>query len=215
MLKNQVFINGALLENCYLVWDENSKEGIIVDPGYVNIDRIRNLIKKENIHIKAIVNTHGHWDHIYGNQEIMDLTKAPLIINEADVRCLTDSIYNLSHNYIGNFTSPLANQTIAEGDVIKLANTVLKVIETPGHTPGSIVIFNEEIALTGDTLFFGSIGRSDFLGGNKEDMIKSLEKLKKEIPKTATILSGHGKIQTTFCEQLKMNPFLTGHIQPR
>ena len=215
MLKKQVFINGALLENCYLVWDEDSRKGIIVDPGYVDVEKIGSLIEKEHIHIKAIVNTHGHWDHVSGNQAVMDLTKAPLIIHEADAGYLTDPVYNLSHNYSNDFTSPVPNQTIAEGDVIKLGNTVLKVIETPGHTPGSIVIFNEEIALTGDTLFFGSVGRSDFLGGNKDDMVKSLEKLKKGILKTAAILSGHGKVQTTFGEQLEMNPFLTGQMQPK
>ena len=215
MLKNQVFINGALLENCYVIWDEDSKEGIIIDPGYADVEAIDGLLKSENIGVKAIVNTHGHWDHVYGNQALMVLTKAPLIIHEADCSYLTDSVYNLSHNYSIDFTSPEANQTIAEGDIIELGKTILKVIETPGHTPGSIVIFNDEIAITGDTLFFGSVGRSDFLGGNKEDMVKSLEKLKKEIPKSAAILSGHGKVQTTFGEQLEMNPFLTGQMQPK
>ena len=215
MLKNQVFINGALLENCYLIWDEDSKEGIIVDPGYVEIEAIESLIKSENIIVKAIVNTHGHWDHVYGNQKLMELTKAPLIIHEADTSYLSDPVYNLSHNYSQDFTSPNANQTIAEGDVIQLGKTILNVIETPGHTPGSIVIFNDEIAITGDTLFFGSVGRSDFLGGNKDDMVKSLEKLKKVIPKSAAILSGHGKVQTTFGEQLEMNPFLAGQMQPK
>ena len=210
MLKNQVFVNGVLYENCYLVWDEDSKEGIIVDPGYANVEKIKSLIKKENIYIKTIVNTHGHWDHIYGNQAVMDFTKAHLIIHEADSSYLIDPVYNLSHNYINDFTSPAANQTITEGDIIKLGNTILKVIETPGHTPGSIVIFNKEIALTGDTLFLGSVGRTDFLGGNKYDMVKSIEKIKKKIPKTAVILSGHGNIQIKFSEHLEMNPFLTG-----
>ena len=215
MLKNQVFINGALLENCYVIWDEDSKEGIIVDPGYANVEAIESLFKSEHIDIKAIVNTHGHWDHVYGNQAFMSLTKAPLIIHEADQSYLEDPIYNLSHNYSNDFTSPKANKTVAEGDIIELGKTSLKVIETPGHTPGSIVIFNNEIAITGDTLFFGSVGRSDFLGGNKDDMVNSLEKLRKEIPKSAAILSGHGKVQTTFGEQLEMNPFLTGQMQPK
>lgn len=215
MLKHEVFINGALLENCYVVWDDADKEGIIVDPGYAEVSVIDEFLKKENIKITAVVNTHGHWDHVYGNADMMALTQAPLLIHEADITYLTDPVYNLSHNYSNDFSSPPADKTFVEGDVIKVGAYELKILHTPGHTPGSVVLFNAIIVLTGDTLFFGSVGRSDFLGGSKEGMVTSLEKLKKEIPESAVVLSGHGKVQTTFGEQLEMNPFLTGQMQPK
>lgn len=207
--------NGPIEENAFIVWDEKSHEGAIIDPGFAEIAYFEDHIKKNNIDIKYIIDTHGHWDHIKNNKIVKDEYKAKLLIHEDDVEFLIDSQLNLSYYYDKNIDVATADRLLKDEDDILLGNEALKVMHTPGHTMGSIILYNDELAFTGDTLFFGSIGRCDLPNSDKDIMVKTIEKYKKLLPHGALILPGHGNMESTFSEQLEINPFLTGKMKPK
>lgn len=197
---------GALGTNCYIVWCEQTKQAVVIDPGG-DADSIMAQVRGEELTVKYIINTHGHADHIGAVAKIKQVTGAPVLIHAADADMLTSSLRNLS-TYMGpGITCEPADRTIKEGDVINFGAELLTVLETPGHTPGGICLKGEGVVFSGDTLFAESIGRTDFPGGSYSQLIKHIQQKLMILPDDYTVYPGHGP-ETTIGWERKRNPFI-------
>ena len=205
-MKIKALVVGPIMENCYILYDEQTLEGIIVDPGD-EATSILNVVDNLKLHIKYIVNTHGHADHIGANKELG--LKAKLAIHADDACMLTDPHLNLSENgYMGRpIISQPADIILHEGDIISFGNCNLKVIHTPGHTPGGICLVGEGVVMSGDSLFAGSIGRTDFPTGSMTDLISNLKAKILTLDENLTVFPGHGGA-TTIAYEKQINPYL-------
>ena len=196
---------GILEANCYLVYDEASGEGVIVDPGG-DTTALRREIEQRGVKVKAILNTHGHFDHSAGNAELASLD-IPLGIHPEDHDLLTEGG---GAAWFGMPEVPTMQPSIAltEGFEHTVGNLRLRVLETPGHTPGSVCFYipEENALLTGDTLFAGGIGRSDLPGGEPRALTESLARLLTFPPETI-IYPGHGPV-STLAQEKRQNPWL-------
>ena len=190
--------------NTYIIYEENSKETAMVDPGGMP-DTL--LAEACGMNLKYIILTHAHFDHIGALEKVAEKTGAEVVIHELEAHALTDPRYNLSTLAGVPENQRSADITVKEGDLIKLGETELKFIHTPGHTPGCMCIFvGDNDLITGDTLFYGSIGRTDFEGGSFAQMQKSLERLA-SLDDKITIYPGHGEESTIGFEK-RSNPYM-------
>lgn len=183
---------GWLSTNCYIVGCEESKEAVIIDPGLENekeTSQILEYITKNSFHIKYIINTHGHPDHISGNMIMKEATGASILIHE-------------THKGKAN-----ADQKLRDGDVIQVGTCKLKVLHTPGHTKSGISLLGTDFVFTGDTLFAGSIGRTDFPGGSFQEIIQSIKTKLMTLPNNFKVYPGH-ESASTIGDEKKYNPFL-------
>ncbi len=205
------FVVGFLATNCYIIACETNSEAIIVDAGLEqsDINPILREISKRELKVKYIVNTHGHSDHISGNSLLKKVTGAEILIHQYDIPMLADPEENLSHILGFDVISPPADRILHDGDRIKIGRLEFQVIHTPGHTNGSISLYskNEQALFTGDTLFAGSIGRTDLPNSSFEDIIMSLRDKLMKLPDETIVYPGHGK-QTTIGKEKQENPFL-------
>jgi len=192
--------------NTYLLWDEESLEGIIIDPADAS-GKVVTEITKSGITIKLIVNTHGHGDHIGGNTYFSEKLKAEIAIHSADADMLTDPAKNLSSYINGELVSKKAAIILAHNSEISLGNKIMRVIHTPGHTRGSICLLADNYLFSGDTLFAESVGRTDLPGGNQDQILSSITKLLFVLPDDTYVLPGHGKPTTIGDEKIE-NPFV-------
>jgi hydroxyacylglutathione hydrolase len=197
---------GMIGTNCYVVACPETQEAIVIDPGD-EAKRIHNLVTKNGFKITAIVNTHGHWDHVGGNRELKKLTGAPIYIHEQDARFLTDGRLHLGSMMGNNENSPAADKLLKEGDIVKVGKHNLKIIHTPGHTPGGISLIGENLVFVGDTLFAGSIGRTDLPGGNYTTLINSIKEKLLSLDDETVVYPGHGP-STSIGRERARNPFL-------
>lgn len=195
---------GPVFTNCYLVSDGN--QAVLIDPGD-DFLRIESLIKKSNVDVKKIILTHGHIDHIGALPQVKNITKAPVLIHPDDAVMLTDAQANLSTFHSVAFTTESADGLLNEGDIIEVGKLKLRVLHTPGHTPGGISLLADGLIFTGDALFWGSIGRSDFPGGNHELLVDSIRTKILTLPDNTIVYPGHGP-QTTIEHERNFNPFL-------
>ena len=195
----QTFNVGMLSTNCYVVHCPETKEAIIIDPGFDasnEAEQIVRYVDASTLKVKFIVNTHGHPDHTRGNAVLKRKYSVPICIHAYDAHCL---------NGVGKSIAP-ANILLEDKGLLKFGQTILKVMHTPGHTPGGISLMGEKLVFTGDTLFAGGIGRTDFSGGSDQDMRLSLKKLLC-LPDNYVVYPGHGGI-STIGEEKRVNPFL-------
>jgi glyoxylase-like metal-dependent hydrolase (beta-lactamase superfamily II) len=191
------FVVGELDTNCYLIACEESKKAVVVDPGSEGeADLVLDILKKKDFMLKYIINTHGHGDHIGGNRELKSLTSAKILIHELDAEMLVDAKKNLSFLIGKELISPPADQFLKEGDEITFGSLKLKIIHTPGHTPGGICLVLDDIVFTGDTLFAGGIGRTDLPGGSYDDIQKSIKDKLLKLGDDKIIYPGHGPSST-------------------
>ena len=201
MLKVQTFIIGPIETNCYLAYDESTKEAILIDPAVFNKE-IQNFIKDHNIKVRFTVNTHGHYDHIGGNKEF----GYPVLIHEEDEECFKDPVRSLILIAGGSTLLPKAHRVLKDGDTIQIKNFSFKVIHLPGHSPGGIGLKCDKVLFTGDTLFFEGVGRTDLPFADNKVLANSLKKLMRYSDDTI-VYPGHGP-QTTIGHERKGNPFL-------
>ncbi|MFZ5943329.1 MAG: MBL fold metallo-hydrolase [Bacillota bacterium] len=207
-MKIKTLIVGPIETNCYIAYCPKTKEGVVIDPGDDG-EKIIEAINSLNISIKYIINTHGHHDHIKANAQVKNGTQAPILIHVNDAPMLTDPNKNLSF-YMGEKASlPKADRELKDGDVIELSSFSFKVLHTPGHTTGGICLYceAEKKCFTGDTLFKGSVGRTDLPGGNYKTLMTSLQEKLVVLPHDVAIYPGHGP-DSSVREEKAVNPFL-------
>ena len=184
------FVTGDWKENCYCVSNENST-CILVDPGD-DCQLIKNYIETVGLSLKAIVHTHGHFDHIGASAELKKIFNVPTYLHYADIKQLKyAALYKRTFNDQNKFTPPEIDFDIAGTECIEIEDFSLQVIETPGHTEGSVCFYLSGYLFTGDTLMHGSIGRTDLLGGNRLKLRKSLKIISLFRP-DVIICPGHG-----------------------
>jgi glyoxylase-like metal-dependent hydrolase (beta-lactamase superfamily II) len=188
--------------NCYLVVDDSTKEACLIDPG-AGLCEIKNYITKNGFKLKFIINTHGHGDHIAGN----GFFDCPIYIHKLDKDFLKNADLNLSSSFFFKVTSPEASRLLEDGDRIKLGDLTFRVLHTPGHTPGSISLKLGDVLFSGDTLFCGAVGRTDFDYGDEEALYRSMHEKLLALPDDTTIYPGHGD-SSTIGREKKENPFL-------
>ncbi|NNG67920.1 MBL fold metallo-hydrolase [Caldanaerobacter subterraneus] len=200
------YVVGPYGANLYVVWDRDTREGIIIDPGEV-YDEIKNYIKENGIKVKHILLTHGHFDHIGGVEEIRAFTGGKVAISEEDAPMLLDSSQNLSEMVFKKVICSPADIILKDKDVLGFGNYSVEVISTPGHTKGSVCFKIGDVCFTGDTLFRGSIGRHDFPGGNFETLMASIKERLLTLKDETVIYPGHGDFSTIGREK-RLNMFL-------
>ncbi len=200
---------GDMAVFAYVVGDPESGEGLVIDPA-ADTDGLIQLADRKGVRIQYIVNTHGHVDHIGGNVDMKNRTGAEIIIHEDDAEMLV-STPAMMFRMFGGKASPPADRTVRDGDLIELGTIRIRVIHTPGHSPGSVVLMLDGYAFTGDTLFVEAVGRTDLPGGSGETMFESIRGKICTLPDETVVLPGHnyGNMPTsTIGHEKKFNPFL-------
>jgi glyoxylase-like metal-dependent hydrolase (beta-lactamase superfamily II) len=194
---------------CYIVSCPDTKIAGIVDPGG-DPDKILAAVSQAGVTVKYIIATHGHPDHVCANRAIKEATGAEIVMHKDDADFFGKPEVSSYFSMLGLEASPPTDVIVQDGDVIKLGNNELKVIHTPGHTPGGICLLNGKNLITGDTLFVGGLGRTDFPGGSQVELMDSIRKRLLVLPDDTVIWPGHGYGGncSTIGDEKRSNPFL-------
>jgi hydroxyacylglutathione hydrolase len=207
---HEILIVGPLQCNCSILGDETSLEAIVVDPGD-DIPRILSVLDKHNLTARQIVITHAHIDHIAGAHRLKRVTGAPILYNQNDLPLV--EMMDMQAGWLGVPTPevPPPDDTLDDGKRIAIIGLTGSILHTPGHTQGSVCLYLPEksLLLAGDTLFAGSVGRTDLPGGNARQLIASINNRLLTLPDDVTVIPGHGP-RTTIAEEKETNPFLQG-----
>ena len=198
---------GNMGTNCYFVYREDTKDAIVFDPAD-NGDYLYEKLKDNGISVKAIFLTHGHFDHIYGVKKLKELSGAKVYASVDEVEVLKDPDKNVSEMF-GRVISMEPDETFNDLDVITIEGMTFQVLATPGHTAGSVCFYfkDDNILIAGDTLFEGSVGRTDFPTGSMKTLVDSINKKLMELPDNTRVYPGHGGT-TTIGDERQNNPFL-------
>lgn len=197
---------GELGTNCYVLVCSVTKEAAIIDPGGA-VERIFALIQDNGWKVTAIINTHSHFDHIAGNKRMQALTGAPIMIHESEAPALGNGDLNFGKQFGFNSDGGKAERLLTDGDIISIGKLKLKVIHTPGHSPGGISLAVDDLVFSGDCLFYRSIGRTDFTGGDYDTIITSIRDKLFLLPDNTVVYPGHGP-ETTVGEEKRCNPYV-------
>ena len=197
---------GPIMANCYIVGCEKTKTAAVIDPGD-DADRILMLLAESGLTVKTIINTHGHFDHVGANKRMKEVTGAELLIHSLDAPMLSQLSAMAAAWGMSAENSPPPDRTIAHGEVVTVGGIALTVIHTPGHTPGGISLHSENAVFVGDTLFAGSIGRTDFPGGDFDVLKASIQEKLFALPDDVTVYPGHMGL-TTIGREKRTNPFV-------
>ena len=198
---------GPLAVTCIIIGDDDTKSAVVVDPGG-HVHDIKSILDKYSLNCELIINTHSHFDHVGGNKKLHDQTKAPIAIHSAETDLLIKTHKSAALFGMRADESPPATHILKDDEIIKISNIELEVRHTPGHSPGSVTIFcaKANIACVGDTIFQGSIGRTDLPGGSYERLLSSIKKRIFTLPKDCKLFPGHGP-ETIVEHEIKTNPF--------
>lgn len=192
---------GVNAVNCYIVFDEETREAVVLDPGG-DVDDICKALNQFGAKVKYIVLTHAHFDHTTGVEELKGIVNAPVAMSKED-----NEMFINGEMYYGPLPEGGADILLKDGDTLEFGSHTMKVIATPGHTPGGICLLVDNDAFTGDTLFAGSIGRTDLAGGSYETIINSIKTKLMSLANTVAVHPGHGPSSTISYEKMA-NPFM-------
>ncbi|MGL5513824.1 MAG: MBL fold metallo-hydrolase [Sporomusa sp.] len=197
---------GNLGTNCYIMYCEQTLKAAVIDPGG-SPEAIISEINKANLTVDYIINTHGHADHIGANDAVHAATGARILIHQDDAGMLTSASKNLSTFISGGIVCRPADQLLSHNDFLTIGNIKVKILHTPGHSAGGICLLADKVLIAGDTLFAGSVGRTDFPGGCYEKLIKSIKDHLIVLADDVEVLPGHGPATTIGWERTH-NPFI-------
>jgi len=200
---------GSMGVCCYIVSCPETKKAGVVDPGG-DVKRLLAAVAHDGLTVEYIIATHGHPDHVCGNRELQDATGAKIVMHRADADFFGKPEVSSYFSMLGMEPSPQPEILVEDGDVIRIGNEELQVIHTPGHTPGGICLLNGVHLITGDTLFVGGLGRTDFPGGSHRQLIDSIHTRLLVLPEDTVVWPGHGYggSRSTIGEEKRSNPFL-------
>ena len=196
---------GPIMANCFIVGCPETKQAAVIDPG-AEADKILHKLAEQKLTVKYILNTHGHFDHVGANKRIKEITGAEILIHADDapmLSCLTDMADSFG---MSTENSPPPDKTLIDGDEIVCGTITFKVIHTPGHSPGGLTFVAGDSAFVGDTLFAGSIGRTDFPGGDFDTLIGCIQTKIFPLGDEVKVYCGHGP-ETTVGRERQTNPF--------
>lgn len=205
-MKYDDVIVGAIETNCYIVYCNETKECAVIDPG-AEAEKIVHLIHKKGLKPTMIINTHGHVDHVGANKDLIDEFNIPLLIHSADSPML-DKVEQMELSFfLGAKNSPPPDKFLIEGEKVVIGNEHLEILHTPGHSPGSVSLLGDGILFSGDTLFWGGVGRTDLPGGSWNELVRSIKEKILTLPEATVVLPGHGP-KTTVGQEERSNPFI-------
>ena len=194
---------------CYLVGDKATRKCAVIDPAF-EPGKILKAASEKGLTITHVINTHGHFDHTSANAAILEATGACLCIHEADAHAVSGIFQRVVSRFAGGKVSPPPDRKLKDNENIRVGKIGLSVIHTPGHTPGSICIYTPGHVFTGDTLFVGSIGRTDLPGGSHKAMLKSIRERLYTLPGNTIVWPGHDygpSPSSTIRHERETNPF--------
>ena len=194
-MKLETMVLGPLATNCYILWDEQTMEAAVIDPG-ASGQKIADFLTANGLTLRMILLTHSHYDHIGGLRQLHELTGAPVWVSKID----SADPAGMTHGRL------ISTNTYEDGDELTLGHIKIRVIATPGHTPGGVCLLAGDWLFSGDTLFAGSCGRTDFKGGDQQAMMASLRRLG-QLPGNLRVLPGHME-ESTLDEERKWNPWM-------
>lgn len=197
---------GPIMANCFIVGCRETLEAAVIDPGDEAL-KIVSTLSDLNLRVSFIINTHGHFDHVSANKGVHSATKAPILIHPLDAPMLQQISASAENWGLSAENSPSPDRTIDEGDTITFGSVTFQVLHTPGHTPGGISLFADGRVFVGDTLFAGSIGRTDFPGGDFGTLKSSIQDKLFTLGDDVRVYTGHGP-ETTIGQERKHNPFV-------
>jgi len=198
---------GAVMTNCYIVSDGETKDAIVIDPG-ANANKIAEKIREGGLVLRAILLTHGHFDHILAAEELRREFSVKLYCSEAEREICMDPVLNVGQQF-GCARSVVPDETFVDGQILSFGSLSFKVLITPGHTKGGACFYfsGEGILFSGDTLFFESVGRTDFPGGSANVLVDSVENQLFSLPDTTKVYPGHGPA-TSIAYEKENNPYV-------
>ena len=196
---------GPIQANCFILGCEKTKEAAVIDPGD-EADRILLTLAESKLKVKYIINTHGHFDHVGANKRLKEVTGADLMIHQEDVPMLEQLTATAGSFGLSAENSPGPDKLLEDGETITFGEITLQVIHTPGHSPGGVSLYTNGALFVGDTLFYGSIGRTDLPGGDYGILIASIQNKLFGLGDDVTVYTGHGP-ETTLGYEKETNPF--------